>query len=455
MDNIYYQRYIKYKLKYLLLKGGNPPPSPQKLTLTLPPLTRPLDTPISSSSIDISAYPIKLANPDIIIKSDITIPSEIITYDNIILPHNIPMYKEMVRLYLSLFIKFEGFNKATYGIIDKDNNHITYNPEIARTYQIYSSDTSSIIKRMFEKNYPPFYLNDENDGILETFSLENLKYQFEFIPNSLIMDCFFTGCNKGIHPKSKIMICRNKDLLICGFSVGKTYKQSDPINNIDNIKQFLQFIKTIITSEKKVKQLLLLGHSNGMNAATFTAFILQYIKNKDTYQANYPDLISKLPTLLDEITPEILDELNKIEIFIVGSGGSPMLFKTEDEFKFFYNSLGGKYLHISSGRNPLFYYKIMPEIPKREDRIYIDHFLKEYENDGVLFKNYKFVVYSSANGKFSSKCDGYSISLPGYKYISDEIADDEDNKEIIIDERTAYHEFPNYLILLTPFFYRI
>jgi hypothetical protein len=121
------------------------------------------------------------------------------------------------------------------------------------------------------------------------------------------------------------------------------------INNIiyDLLLNWLDNFEKLI---KDKKQILLCGHSNGMSAATITSFILLYLLDSLNLSVHkyYIEENKEIFDHLFSIKSKWSKLLENIEIFVIGSGGFPVIFTKEDQFIDYYNSLKGKYLHLST-----------------------------------------------------------------------------------------------------------
>jgi len=236
------------------------------------------------------------------------------------------------------------------------------------------------------------------------------------------IDCFFNGCsNKQIY-----LFNRDDELYIC-FSTGEI--QPDQHNTNINIMFNNNLIKNHIKSAKYNK-INLFGHSNGMCAAQYTSFILFINSDDDIYQyyekRNYP--VKKISSLNSEWCKIILNKL-----IVCGSGGYPYLFTSESDFIKYYNSLGGRYIHIASNL-------------KIRDKT-IDNYVRSYydENSNTIYKNYKYFVYGSDTVEECTEYDGLFINdnfittNKNIKFIEDEIGD-------------LAHEFSIYRKILKNFF---
>ena len=147
-------------------------------------------------------------------------------------------------------------------------------------------------------------------------------------------------------------------MFIC-FGTGERYldiRSLDHAVRLDNEHQyvkrdtvnkglFYEFLKKI--NSINISNIILCGHSNGMNSAIVTAFILQAIRIPDFCEKNHRIIGS----WIDDIKSwraEFNILIDK-KVYVVGTGGTPVLFINQTEFKNFYESLQGAFVHILSG----------------------------------------------------------------------------------------------------------
>jgi hypothetical protein len=172
------------------------------------------------------------------------------------------------------------------------------------------------------------------------------------------------------------------------------------LNWLDNLEELI----------KDKKQILLCGHSNGMSAATITSFIFLYLSDQldsvihDFYIKENKDIFNSLDCLKSK-WKKILEN---IEIFVVGTGGFPVIFTKEIQFIDYYSKLKGKYLHLSSNCFIELLSEIIKEIPKINTEF--NTFL------GTVCFNYK----SKINEKINC-LDKYNIFFEIIKLLPNEL----------------------------------
>lgn len=311
------------------------------------------------------------------------IPFQNIDYYDNTPPHQIPMYRSMINIYLGIMGKVLSFN---------DNPHNQNNQKILPTDNEQIFETSITYKN---KDEYLFYFQDE--PIVFDEKKNNLKY----IPKSLNIYCFIIGCTSTIH-----MFNLDNLLIVC-FIDG--YVEITFHNIIlDNLLNWLDNLEELI---KDKKQILLCGHSNGMSAATITSFILLYLSDKLDLIIHdfYIKQNKKIFNSLDCIKSKWKKILENIEIFVVGTGGFPVIFTEEIQFIDYYSKLKGQYLlHLSSNC----YIELLDNIIKKISKINTEFntFL------GKICYNYK----SKINNKINS-LDKYKTFLEIIKLLPTEL----------------------------------
>ena len=264
------------------------------------------------------------------IDSTISIP-----YEDTTPPHEIQMYRDMVTIY--------------FGVIKK-------------TMAVFSGDFDK--SKMSNVKFSVYgTVRPRSPRVSRT--MPTINYDNSFIGK---LACFITGCIHGIH-----FFVSNNNKLIITFGGGKTYSKYyrtfKNIKDLQNLIHFLDHLKQIIET-KDIDEILLCGHSNGMSSATITSFILLYLKLNGEEFVQFCTLFniyiqnnSKVIEPIDDPTKDqLFDYLNRvksdwvvitqnIKIFVVGTGGIPVIFFTEEQFSTYYNLLNGRYLHLASKIN--------------------------------------------------------------------------------------------------------
>ena len=346
-----------------------------------------------------------------IIFEDTIIPSIYVDYTDIILPHNNIMYKTMVRIYLSIIVKVV----SSHGKFKKDEKDIIpSDPPLHITTSVPNRPRT--LKWVICKN--PSNLEDLEDVNFEEFKTDLLYY-----PISQSVPCFIPGCG-GIRPVNIFTL--DKLAIIC-FGIG-VIENTYPVI-ITNVNLFLIWLETIRDIVINCNQILLCGHSNGMNAATICTFILLYLKN-NSFMSEFTEFV--------ELNKELFTELNKIkdkwvfleniELFIIGTGGFPCLFTNENQFKIFYDLLDGKYLHI-----------VLADYDSNK----LDGHIAPLYVGPYTFNNYKIAVYRSKTKGYTT-CEDKIIFTK-----SDAITFNN------IDESLSLHELSTYRNTLWPHFFKI
>ena len=222
-------------------------------------------------------------------------------------------------------------------------------------------------------------------------------------------NCFFTGCKNDI---ALLEVFINGKYYIYVYSnVGTvkhhldnkiiSYAISPPQCGaaLINLKIFLLDIIKYYRSPKYTK-IVLCGHSNGMSASLYISYILSVItahanpedkdsqafiqfirKQKDIIkdENGKPIGIVEDINIIDSLRESELNVLykNNVELirnktFVCGTGGFPIIFRTQDEFNNYYNYINTNYVHIVKG---------IRRVIKEKQELFIDYFtLPNYDN---------------------------------------------------------------------------
>ena len=362
------------------------------------------------------------------IDSTISIP-----YEDPTPPHEIQMYRDMVTIYFGVIKKtmqvFSGY----------------FNRSKMSNVKFSSYDRVSTSGNIVSRTMPTINYDQPLDGKLM---------------------CFTTGCQYGIH-----FFISNNDKLIITFGVGETYsKYYNTFKNIQDLnylKTFLNHLKLIIDT-KSIVEILLCGHSNGMSSATITSFILLYLKLNGEEFVHFCTLFnvyiqnnSKVIEEVDDPTKDqLFDHLNRvksdwveriqgIKIFVVGTGGIPVIFFTEEQFSTYYNLLNGRYLHLSSKINNQLAKDTIRQIESTVQTILGISSM----GVGLLFLE-QTVEYPIKSNQFDSDIEFY---LSRKKFYKDKLKEISENSDIslfsVVDEKVyqIYMDFKYGISRLSDF----
>ncbi len=224
----------------------------------------------------------------------------------------------------------------------------------------------------------------------------------------------------------------------------------------------MNFMEEITTLLCDSDQIILCGHSNGMAAATLTSIIflcfmnLEYLMNPlniDMFDNFREKIIEKLP---------IYDFLSTKSLFVVGSGGFPLLFNNE-QFELYYKFIKGIYIHIVNG--------IFNETT---NKYYIDYFTRPYidlENKkyGIYYYKYPFVstykipykydgIQCFSNVVINDKIIKNDLTIENFDKQNEfldcnehliDLGLDDDNCDIFYKQM---HKFDTYRKIISPYF---
>ena len=196
----------------------------------------------------------------------------------------------------------------------------------------------------------------------------------------------------------------------------------------------MNFMEEITTLLCDSDQIILCGHSNGMAAATLTSIIflcfmnLEYLMNPlniDMFDNFREKIIEKLP---------IYDFLSTKSLFVVGSGGFPLLFNNE-QFELYYKFIKGRYIHIVNG--------IFNETTNKYP------FVSIYKYDGIqCFNNVVINDKIIKNDLTIENFDKQNEFLDCNEHLID-LGLDDDNCDIFYKQM---HKFDTYRKIISPYF---
>jgi hypothetical protein len=266
---------------------------------------------------------------------DILLPEDEVKFDDTRPYHEVEMYKKMVRYQIGLLTRAIILNKFKDKI-----------PPV-----------NTLIKGSFPKkeeikeNYSTCTGNREIIFPIE----EDVDYIF--LGN---FACYVMGCERRINvfKRGRIMfICSeqgNRYLDIRNYK--STYGEENMYGEKDTVLSYERFgdmLKELKEHLINTSQLVLIGHSNGMASSILTAFLICCMRNYEFYtrhSKSFDDRMLIFVKNLIQNEKEIYEALERITLYVVGSGGFPVLFESQEEFKDFYNEIKGRYVHIVDGK---------------------------------------------------------------------------------------------------------
>lgn len=296
---------------------------------------------------------------------------ENVSFEDIRPYHEIEMYRQLLRLYLPIqkrCLVQNNIKPNNIDILSPFKGSFPKQDEIKDTYQTCGETT--LVNDNFHLRVRQIRFPISPD---ESFTFNHLIF-----PN-----CFYELCDtkQPIH----IVYSQAYDIMFICFGTGERYLDIRSLDhavtvenqyvkrNTVNKELFVEFLK-MINSINNISNIILCGHSHGMNSAIVTAFILQAIRIPDFCEKNHRIIGS----WIDDITlwRNEFNTLKDKKICVVGTGGSPVLFINQTEFKNFYESLQGAFVHILSG--------ILID-----DSVYIDNFGSPLYD----LRHYKYGIY--------------------------------------------------------------
>lgn len=309
------------------------------------------------------------------------IPEATVEYDDNTPYHLLPMYRTLLRWHLALITRVLVLNK-----LDIDNSHNNDSKLTHLEYITGSFIKEDIINTTNSNKYKGFkFENTSNKKTIQfdrviKFPVENNDIYFEhflFSPNQ----CLIYGCENTI---IRLLVANNTLFIVLDIGARITdikilsqtgFVNGDiiPLLNKECFYDLFNIINTLI-KEKNITQIVLSGHSYGFILSSVIGFCLLCITNSN-YRTTNERIVDTWKSDIDNWSKEFIN-LN-IPLFIVGTGGFPILFQDISEFKNFYDSLYGRYVHVVSGA--LF----------NKNSIYLDKYARPINS----LQLYKFGVY--------------------------------------------------------------
>jgi hypothetical protein len=459
MDKKYYKKYIKYKSKYIELRGGANIVRIGELQYVFK--TEEIVPNIKQFIYSTSNSCIKKIIISII-NTNINTVKIIVTYDGIVITDTefnnfITEYKDSYKKFIFKITdeinydsnnrnidiiviytmahnkKYRSANINTNITTDKQKNtHISNTepphqvPIFKELMRIYLGIMPQIISAS-EGSHDGTITHGQDKKITTTynnFSNEYIKIYIEPIELDYIDSntyfCFTPGCSNT--DKHGVHIFRLNNRLVIAFSTGKTRSNDDSLIIKDQKQNFYKWIQYIINliGVHKIDNILLCGHSNGMSSATIITFLLLYLQELLKLHNNQANKIDGFKDIFNKYffnkffdkDAEQLDIFNNLsdiakkykqsriintQLYLVGTAGFPVIFDTWDQYNFFYELLKKNYLHIGLCN----------------DKNQIDGFMQP-----IIVKNWKFFIY-----KKSTLCY-YGKNTEDIKFLDLEVPND-------------------------------
>ena len=263
------------------------------------------------------------------------LPEDVIDFDDQRPYHQIDMYKKMVRYHIGLLTRSIAMN-----------NHNVVHP------------INTPIRGSFPKQneIQADYKSCDGDHKINFPIAEDVEYKYLGA-----YECYFMSCD----PRRKIHAYRYQNtIFICAeqgeryldirnykhtYDVDNYYGEKNTVMSYERLSTLLNGLKTELET---AQQIVLIGHSNGMASAILTAFLFSCLKREDFFNANAKYFDRRSYIFLENIRlneQTIHDAINRCTLYVVGTGGFPVLFESQEEFKNFFNEISGRYVHIVDG----------------------------------------------------------------------------------------------------------
>jgi hypothetical protein len=326
------------------------------------------------------------------------IPNDTILYDNNTPFHEIPMYRSLLAHHISLLGRvIPCDNSKNYdNLLDSFTGSFAKSDEIDKSYQ--SSSGNKLILPIAESS---------------------IKFTLEFK-----QPCFFYECGN-----NNMFCIRHEKTLFLVFNTGaKLYdvhninfyydEHGNRINQTFTIRFLQQFFKNILPILPSIEQIVFSGHSNGFAAATSLSFLFLSMISESFRDRNKEMIGNLFSDLANDFTSieKITQLLQNKSLFVVGTGGFPILFSSLVQFKDYYNELKGRYVHVLSGVTI-------------NNTVYVDSFGSPLPN----LYNYKFAIYYEDNNDYKSiDIKKYTGTKFFFKVVSNEQLLDNTNYDSIV-----------------------
>jgi hypothetical protein len=300
-------------------------------------------------------------------------------------PHQVPIFKELMRIYLGIMPKIIVASEG------QKNGTITHGQD-----------------KKITTTYKKFY-NEDIKIYIEPIKLDYIDSNTYF--------CFTPGCNTA---KQGIHIFKLNKRLVIAFSTGRTSNDDSLIieNQKQNFYKWIQYIINII-GVHSIDNILLCGHSNGMSSATIITFLLLYLQELLKFNNNQTNKIDKFKNMFNKYFSEYAEQLDifnnlshiatqnnksniiNTQLYLVGTAGFPVIFDALNQYNFFYNLLNKTYLHIGLCN----------------DKNQIDGFMQPiFVNGSHYYKNWEFSIYKKSTlcyyGKNTEDIKFLDIEVP-------------------------------------------
>lgn len=219
---------------------------------------------------------------------------------------------------------------------------------------------------------------------LPNYTLSNLQSNVKYLES---IKCFFTGCISDI---TVLEVSVNGNYYIYVYSaIGNLIHHMDNsiLSYTDGKLGILlkKLIKYYLSD--KYKKIVFCGHSNGMTSSVYISYVLSIV----TYYANPTDeacktfysKIQKINKPEELNIPKITNlykgyvDIIRSKTFVCGTGGFPIIFRTQDEFDNYYNYINGNYVHIVKGIKTLMDKKVVIGLKKsieKKEALLIDYY---------------------------------------------------------------------------------
>lgn len=275
-------------------------------------------------------------------------------YQSPLPPHLVPEYREWMCQYLG--VMGEVINSQ-----QQDDLHYKTRERLRKSFygeDMYAFDTISNQQVGFGKEY---------------------DYRLLFHTQ----ECWVPGCSGNYFIfQAPLSYDQTRVRYMIVFNVG-AYQHIPKVElKRENRKSFLTFLNWLQELNETADEIVLCGHSNGMVAATFTAFLLACLARINEDYFIHQQLVDY--RTINEIVPD--NDYRRIylcnnvvnKLVVCGTGGFPLLFRTKEQFDTFYDILQGRYLHVCIGFQYADIIEVDPYIGSRNNLHNFDYHIYTY-----------------------------------------------------------------------------
>ena len=318
--------------------------------------------------------------------------------------------------------------------------------------QYYFGTINQVIKHTMKEDveYKLMVKNTETDDVTSTLS-DTIKYKliktFKYNGGTYVFEIL------GIKEK----------VIVIGFVTG-IYRvvtcKAGPISSyiFGDIKLIIEIFDFIYDNICKYKKIILCGHSYGFVCATIISYCLLCLSSNDDILQKLPDYHNVKGFIASVNNTDKYKDIFynlQLKIFICGTGGYPILWQSQNDFKIYFDFYKEKYIHLNYGIT--FSYKINEEELNRtlidpytltnSEQSCTNYNMYTMLNSSAPHQSYLPTEYESTEKKMMSKLKSikdYTISILLTEKLSYTVFSIEDADKMKQYIGNALHNFTIY-----------